>query len=87
MCSRFKPRTITQDEINFLGRFSKIVMDQMELRFAARKIDDLNRNLEKSKNELYIKATHDHLTEICNRRALIEILEKTSHLAHREKNQ
>jgi len=32
-----------------------------------------------------MKATHDHLTGIWNRGALIEILEKTLHLANREK--
>ncbi len=41
------PRTITEDELNILKTLSHIVIDEMELRLAARRINELNKELQK----------------------------------------
>ncbi|MDP2574306.1 GAF domain-containing sensor histidine kinase [Vibrio penaeicida] len=41
----FEPREITQEEIDLLEKMAKLVMDQMELRLASRKISDLHQEL------------------------------------------
>lgn len=80
----FKPRSISETEINILERLAELVMDQMELRLSARKIHELNSELEKIQKELREKATHDALTGVWNRGAILEIIEKSFELAYRE---
>jgi diguanylate cyclase (GGDEF)-like protein len=80
----YKPRTISDEDINALEKLAQLVMDQMELRLAARKIDELNNNLKNTQEELRKKATHDALTGVWNRGAILELIEKSFHLAHRE---
>lgn len=42
----FEPRTINEEKINILNTLAQVVMDEMELRLAARRIDELNKELE-----------------------------------------
>ena len=44
-CLDFKPRTLGKQELDILEAMAKVIMDQMELRLAARHVDDLHQKL------------------------------------------
>lgn len=75
-CLDFKPRTLSSLEIDILESFARIVMDQMELRIAARQIDKLHIKLTELNKALEEKASRDMLTELWNRRAVLELLDQ-----------
>ncbi|MEC0275415.1 GAF domain-containing protein [Peribacillus frigoritolerans] len=51
----FEPRVITKQEINILNKLAQVVMDEMELRLAARKIEKLS----KEKSNLLAVLSHE----------------------------
>ena len=84
-CLDFKPRTFSDKQIEILKVFAQVVMDQMELRLAARRIDELHQNLIEAHEMLKIQASHDPLTKIWNRSAIMELLQQTLDRSKREK--
>ena len=79
-----EPRTITAAEIATLKTLAHLVMDQMELRLAARRVNELHQELLEAHDALRIQATHDALTGLLNRGTIMELLQKTIALAYRE---
>ena len=55
-CLDFKPRTLTKEQIAIIETLAKVIMDQMELRLAARRVDELNQNLVESHEEMQRQA-------------------------------
>ncbi len=51
-CLDFKPRELTDEQQKVLRHLGDVVMDEMELRLAARKVDELSQRLEVSNAEL-----------------------------------
>jgi diguanylate cyclase (GGDEF)-like protein len=84
-CLDFKPRTITKEQIEILSILAQVIMDQMELRLAARRVDELHQNLIAAHETLKIQASHDSLTKIWNRSAIMELLNKTLDRSQRER--
>jgi diguanylate cyclase (GGDEF)-like protein len=84
-CVDFTPRTITEEQIGILKIFAQVIMDQMELRLAARRVDELHQNLIDAHEALKIQASHDSLTKIWNRGAIMELLSQTLGRSQREK--
>ncbi|MFT6914518.1 MAG: diguanylate cyclase (GGDEF)-like protein [Motiliproteus sp.] len=72
----FKPREVTTEEINCLSQLAQIVINQMELRIANRKISKLHKELFMAHTLLKNNASKDALTGILNRGSLDQILEK-----------
>ncbi|MBT2674216.1 GAF domain-containing protein [Streptomyces sp. ISL-14] len=56
----FEPREITKQEINILSKLAQVVMDEMELRLAARKIEKLS----KEKSNLLAVLSHEIRTPL-----------------------
>ncbi|MFW5680562.1 MAG: diguanylate cyclase [Pseudomonadota bacterium] len=79
-----KPRTLTADEGAMLETLAGLVVDQMELRLAARRVDALSRDLLDANQRLRNQATHDDLTGLWNRRRILEHLESQLALAKRQ---
>lgn len=84
-CIDLVPRTISQKQIEALECLAKVVMDQMELRLAARQIYDLHKELRKANDTLRIKASHDALTGLWSRSAIMQHLKKFLAVSRREK--
>lgn len=76
-CLDFVPRELQPHELQVLEDLAAIVMDQMELRLAARRVDDLHGELQAAHAELTHQASHDSLTSLRNRRAILEQLEQS----------
>ena len=55
-CLDFKPRTLTKGQIAIIETLAKVIMDQMELRLAARRVDELNQNLLESHEKMQRQA-------------------------------
>ena len=55
-CLDFKPRTLTKAQIAIIETLAKVIMDQMELRLAARRVDELNQNLLESHEKMQRQA-------------------------------
>ena len=55
-CLDFKPRTLTKAQIAAIESLAKVIMDQMELRLAARRVDELHQNLLESHETVQIQA-------------------------------
>ena len=55
-CLDFKPRTLTKAQIATIETLAKVIMDQMELRLAARRVDELNQNLLESHEKMQRQA-------------------------------
>ncbi len=55
-CLDFKPRTLTKAQIAVIESLAKVIMDQMELRLAARRVDELHQNLLESHETVQIQA-------------------------------
>lgn len=83
-CIDFRPRALTQKQIDIMESLAQVIMDQMELRLAARRVDELHQNLLELHETLRIQATHDSLTNIWNRGAIMELLNQTLERSHRE---
>lgn len=79
-----KPRTLTHRERRILNDLARVVMDEMELRLAARRVHELNLALQTAHEELRTRAARDSLTGVANREAILERLEHTCALALRE---
>lgn len=84
-CLDFKPRTITEEHIEILRTLAGVIIDQMELRLAARRVDELHQKLIEAHEVLKIQASHDSLTKIWNRSAIMELLRQTLERSQREK--
>lgn len=84
-CLDFKPRTPTKEQIEILETLAQVIMDQMELRLAARRVDALHKNLQDLHETLLVQAAHDSLTEIWNRGAIMELLDQALDRSRREK--
>ena len=76
-CLDFKPRDFNADERATLECLAAVVMDQMELRLAARRVDELHRDLKALNHELQYRASHDALTGLLNRGAIMELMRRT----------
>ncbi len=82
-CLDFAPRELQEHELQALRDLAAIVMDQMELRLAARRIDGLHAELSAAHAELSHQASHDSLTGLRNRRAVLEQLDQSLSRARR----
>lgn len=71
-----RPRTLSDRERRILSDLAQVVMDEMELRLAARRVHELNGALRSAHEELRIRASRDSLTGIANREAILETLDR-----------
>lgn len=71
----FKPRQVSEEQIAMLTDLAQIIVEQMEMRLSAKRVDELNTALKDTQDELRFQATHDALTEIANRRAIMDFLD------------
>lgn len=76
------PRTLAPRERRILEDLAAIVMDEMELRLAARSVAELNEALKRAHDELRIahralevRASRDGLTGLANRDAILDVLD------------
>ncbi|WP_432721398.1 sensor domain-containing diguanylate cyclase [Jeongeupia wiesaeckerbachi] len=83
-CIDFAPREVSTEDIDALRKLATLVMDQMELRLAARRVHALNQDLRQAHEALRIQALHDPLTGLWNRRAILDHLNRTLALSRRE---
>lgn len=70
------PRSVSEDHLATLRDLAVLVMDQMELRLAARRVDQLHQELSVAHAELHHQASHDPLTGVWNRRAIMAMVEQ-----------
>lgn len=80
----FKPRTLTDDQIEILKTLSAVVMDQIDLHLAAYRIHKLNSELAKANSALYFEASHDLMTNLLNRGAIMAQLDRVLELSRRQ---
>src|ERR1044071_5923318 len=73
----FAPRKISEKEIGILKSLAQVVVDQMELRLAARRVDELHQELQEAHEALRIQASTDSLTGLWNRGTVMALLEKS----------
>ncbi|HSM83142.1 MAG TPA: sensor domain-containing diguanylate cyclase [Nodosilinea sp.] len=81
----FTPRTITADEIKVLETLAQVIMDQIELWYAARHIEELHQELKQAHETLKVQATHDSLTGLWNRGGTMTLFERTLETARQER--
>ena len=72
----FKAREASEDEIDALKKLAQLVVDEMELRIASRKISKLHKELQVAHKSLQSYASKDALTGILNRGSLDQVLEQ-----------
>ena len=82
----FKPRTITDQEIDDLKTFAKIVMHLIELHQSAGKIQSLNSQLSARNQSLLIEAKRDELTGLLNKSAIMAQLSQLHMLSQSEQH-
>ncbi|WP_052475957.1 GAF domain-containing sensor histidine kinase [Cohnella kolymensis] len=69
----YKPRTITEQELNILKKLAQIVMDEMELRLASRHVDSLT----KQKSALLAVLSHEIRTPMNGMVGMASLLQST----------
>ncbi len=67
----FQPRELSPRDEQTLETLAGLVMDQMELRLAARQVDRLHADLRAAHEHLRTQAAHDGLTGLLNRSAIL----------------
>ena len=82
----FKPRTISDREIDDLKTFALIVMQLIELHKSAGKIQSLNAQLSAHNQSLLIEATRDELTGLLNKSAIMAKLSQLHKLSQSEQH-
>lgn len=82
-CLDVKPRTFSDGQTRMLESLARIVMDQMELRLAARRVDELHQDLQQAHQALRHQDSHDAMTGIYNRSAITEQLARCLDQAQR----
>lgn len=75
-CLDFVPRTFDEKQQKILQCMAQLIMDQMELRLSARRVDALHQDLRKLNEKLHVQASKDSLTKIWNRGAIIKMLKQ-----------
>lgn len=83
-CLDVKPRRLSDQQINQLQTLGAIVMDEMELRFSARRISELNEQLAETCNVLEHRTTFDAQTGLLTREATLERGARLMERARRE---
>ncbi|MDE2369060.1 MAG: sensor domain-containing diguanylate cyclase [Burkholderiales bacterium] len=73
-CLDFAPRELSEGQRQILQTLAGVVIDEMELRLAARQVDELHQELLELNEELRRQASHDSLTGLWNRHAIMELL-------------
>lgn len=79
----FEPRDVNDLDRQILTTLSKVVMDQMNLRLSARRINQLNSELADAQERLRHEVQHDSLTQLWNRSALSAFVERSMAAASR----
>ena len=80
-----EPRHVDWHRLSILETLAQVIVDQMELRLAARRVDALSSELMAVNAQLRIQATHDELTGLWNRRRILEHLHHHLSLARRHR--
>jgi diguanylate cyclase (GGDEF)-like protein len=75
-CLDFVPRSFDDKQQKILQCMAQLIMDQMELRLSARRVDALHQDLRELNEKLHIQASVDSLTKIWNRGAIIKMLKQ-----------
>ncbi len=70
------PRELSPRDELVLETLAGLVMDQMELRLAAREVDRLHADLQNAHEELREQAARDDLTGLWNRAAILELTDR-----------
>lgn len=83
-CLDFKPRTLDSEQTEILSSLAKVVMDEIELRLAARRINEMHQELQALHESFRVQAAHDSLTGLWNRGAVMELLHQDISRAKRE---
>lgn len=84
-CIDFQPSAITETQQTMLEHLAALVMEQMELRLAARQIFRIDKELHEINRLLREKAEHDALTGLPNRETSFAHLNKMLEQADNEK--
>ena len=86
-----EPRALSPHELGILEDLAAIVMDEMEMRLAARAVDELHAALEQAHDELRsahdelaVRASRDGLTGVANRDAILDVLDTLCARSSRE---
>lgn len=79
-----QPRELSDREARILTAMARLAMDHMSLQSQTRKLAVLHEELEQAHGWLLESVSQDALTQVANRRALMQFLDKTLALARRE---
>lgn len=79
-----KPRQVMPQELDALRTLAALVMDQLELRLYARRITELNEQLQHAHKELSVGAYIDNLTGLANRSTVMGELDRAVLKSRRE---
>jgi diguanylate cyclase (GGDEF)-like protein len=79
-----QPRELSDHEARILTALARLAMDHMALQSQSRKLTELHEELEQAHGWLLDSVSQDALTQVANRRALMQFLDKTLALARRE---
>lgn len=79
-----QPRELSDHEARILTAMARLAMDHMALQSQSRKLTELHEELEQAHGWLLDSVSQDALTQVANRRALMQFLDKTLALARRE---
>jgi diguanylate cyclase (GGDEF)-like protein len=83
-CLDFKPRTLDTEQTEILSSLAQVVMDEIELRLAARRINEMHEELQALHESFRVQAAHDSLTGLWNRGAVMELLHQDISRSKRE---
>ena len=73
----FEPREVSDHDRQIIGTMAQLVMDQMNLRLSARRINDLHSDLQHAHDILRHQVQHDALTGLLNRPTITALFEKS----------